>query len=327
MNTSYKTLERNTIKYMIKHVEEYERIRNKRHEKYKKVREFFKEKKICFQNFYKFYNRYIRANRDEKELLPIKRGPKARYQEMSVVKDEVDRLVLEYRRKGYNKYIISDALKKEHGIEGPCSASTIYRIFKRYDCHRLERQEKEEKQKIVRDYMGSLGHVDCHFLPKGVVKSEPGRRYYVEGCIDDYSRLCWIEIIESTKAIDATFAMMDILLVMNQRYGITFDEILTDNGSEFCGSNKDLREHPFERLLLHFAIKHRKTKPYRPQTNGKIERFWRTFHEDVIEGAEYNNLDELKDAVLGYNFYYNEHRPHQSLGGKKPLDTLKLESK
>ena len=69
---------------------------------------------------------------------------------------------------------------------------------------------------------------------------------------------------------------------------------------------------------MHFGIKHRRTKPYRPQTNGKIERFWRTFNEEVIDGAEYNNLDELKDSVLGYNFYYNEHRPHQSLNGKTP---------
>jgi transposase InsO family protein len=144
--------------------------------------------------------------------------------------------------------------------------------------------------------------------------------------MDDASRLCWVEVMESTKAIDATFAMMDVIMIMNQRYGISFKELLTDNGSEFCGGVKTMMEHPFERLLLHFGITHRRTKPYRPQTNGKIERFWRTFEEDVIDGAVYNNLDELKESVLGYNLYYNEHRPHQSLNGKKPIDSAVIKN-
>jgi transposase InsO family protein len=116
--------------------------------------------------------------------------------------------------------------------------------------------------------------------------------------------------------------MMDAILIMNQRYNIKFDEALTDNGSEFCGGVKTKDTHPFERLLTHFAIKHIRTRPYRPQTNGKIERLWRTFDDEVIEGAVFETLDELKDAVLGYNFYYNEHRPHQGIDGKKPLEML-----
>jgi transposase InsO family protein len=252
-------------------------------------------------------------------LVPIKNcGSRA------IIKDEVERIILEYRSKGYNKFVIAEALKKEHKVKNACSASTIYRIFKKHEVNRLRQKQSEEKQKIVREYTGSLGHADCHFLPKGVVRINPQQRYYVLGLIDDFSRLCWVEVMESTKAIDAAFAMMDIIMVMNQRYGATFEEVLTNNGSEFCGSSKRLREHPFERLLMHFAIKHRRTKPYRPQTNGKIERFWRTFHEDVIEGAVYNTLDELKEAVLGYNLYYNKHRPHQSLSGKKPVDMVEV---
>ncbi len=50
---------------------------------------------------------------------------------------------------------------------------------------------------------------------------------------------------------------------------------------------------------MHFAIKHTRTKPYRPQTNVKIERFWSTFYEEAIEGVVYNDLEELKDSVLG----------------------------
>ena len=78
--------------------------------------------------------------------------------------------------------------------------------------------------------------------------------------------------------------------------------------------------------MIHFDIKHRRTKPYRPQTNWKIERFWRRFDDEVIEGAEYETLDELKDSVLGYNFYYNENSPHQSLNGKTP-EMMAMEAK
>ena len=76
-------------------------------------------------------------------------------------------------------------------------------------------------------------------------------------------------------------------------------------------------------MLMHFDIKHVTTKPYRPQTNGKIERFWKTIHEDVIEGTLFDNLEELKKAVPGYNLYYNEHRIHQGINHQTPLQKLK----
>lgn len=308
---------------MLKHVDEFELVRAKKHTKYKTVREFFADNLISFQNFYKFYGRYIKSGRNIEALLPTRRGPKPKYQEMPLADDSIAKQVLEYRKMGYNKYVIAESLKKNHGKKKGISASSVYRILRLYGVSKMTRSLQEEKRKIIRDYAGSLGHADCHRLPIGVVQSEPKKRYYVLGVVDDFSRIVWVEVIESLKAIDATFAMMDIIMLMNQRYGITFDELLTDNGTEFCGAPRTLKTHPFERLLLHFAIRHRRTLPYRPQTNGKIERFWRTFDDEVIEGAVYKDLDELKDAILGYNFYYNEHRPHQGLHGKIPSTTIK----
>lgn len=317
VNTSFLTLEKNTIKYMLSCVKEFEQVKRKEHYKFKTARALFAAKGICFQNFYKFYNRYISSGRDEQKLLPTRRGPKPKYRDLPLSDDSIEKKVLDYRKFGYNKFIISAVLKKDQTIKLAPSASTVYRILKSHGESRLHKRMVEEKRKIIRDHPGSLGHLDCHTLPRGVVKSEPGKRYYVLGCIDDYSRVVWVEVVSSLKALDICFAMMDIILIQHQKYGINYEEILTDNGSEFCGG-KDVMTHPFERLLLHFAITHRRTKPYRPQTNGKIERFWRTFDDEVIEGAEYETLDELKDSVLGYNFYYNEHRPHQSLNGKVP---------
>jgi len=318
IRSSYKTLESNTIRYMIGHVERYERVKRREDEEYKTARSFFEAKGICYQNFYKFYRRYIESGRDEQALLPTRRGPKPKYKEMPIVDGSLEEKVLEYRKLGYNKYIISEAIKKEGIIKKGCSASSVYRILRRYGESRIRKAMIEEKRSLIREHAGSLGHIDCHVLPKGVVKSDPEKRYYVLGCMDNYSRICWVEVTESVSALDACFAMMDVIMIMNQRYGIAFEEVLTDNGKEFCGGTKDPGSHPFERLLMHFGIKHITTKPYRPQTNGKIERFWRTFDDEVIDGAVYNTLDELKESVLGYNLYYNEHRPHQSLNGKMP---------
>jgi transposase InsO family protein len=60
-------------------------------------------------------------------------------------------------------------------------------------------------------------------------------------------------------------------------------------------------------------MERRYTKPYRPETNGKIERFWKTLNEEFVEGALYENLDDLKNELLGFLVYYNEHRPRSSI--------------
>jgi transposase InsO family protein len=308
---SYSTMSRNSIKYMLKFVTEFELVRAKQHPQFQYARDFFKARDICFQNFYKFYNRFIASGRDESALLPYKRGPKPKYLTMPTVDESLEKKVLEYRKNGHNKFTIAEALKKDKTLNKSCSPSTIYRICARYGVSRLNKSTKEHKV-----------HLDLHVLPKGLVKEHPLKRFYIFGVIDSFSRISWTEVVESSKALDATFAMFDAILVLHQSYGITIEEVLTDNGSEFCGGQKTMNNHPFERLLSHFKIKHRRTKPYRPQTNGKIERYWRSFDEMVIEGVEFDTVDQLKDAVLGYNFYYNEYRPHQGINGKTPINML-----
>ena len=82
--------------------------------------------------------------------------------------------------------------------------------------------------------------------------------------------------------------------------------------------------HPMERMLQELGIKHRYTRPYRLQTNGKVERFWRTLNEDLLEETTFESLEELKEELMQYLLYYNTERPHQGLGGKTPLQALEL---
>ena len=121
------------------------------------------------------------------------------------------------------------------------------------------------------------------------------------------------------------FASMQCFLHLGEYYSIKFKEILTDNGSEFSSrSSKSKLDHPFERLLIEMDIKHRLTKPYRPQTNGKIERFWKTIEEELIEETYFESIDMFKDELLKYLIYYNEHRPHQGIHGKTPKEMVEI---
>jgi transposase InsO family protein len=147
------------------------------------------------------------------------------------------------------------------------------------------------------------------------------KKLYLIGVIDDYSRICWIEVIDRIKSLDVMFATMSVLTYFKGRYGIRFAEMLSDNGSEFASRN-NIQNHPFEKMLNFYEIKHRYTKPCIPQTNGKIKRFWKTIEEELLGGEKLETLEELKHHILGYMVYYNQHRKHQGIGNLIPLDFL-----
>ncbi|SFT12521.1 integrase core domain-containing protein, partial [Mucilaginibacter polytrichastri] len=103
---------------------------------------------------------------------------------------------------------------------------------------------------------------------------------------------------------------------------------IADNGPEFGpAGSQNKNKHPFERMLMETGIKRRYMKPYRPQTNGKVERFWRTLKEDLIEETDFDTLQELEDELLKYLVYYNWERPHQGINGKKPIEMCTLNNK
>ena len=171
---------------------------------------------------------------------------------------------------------------------------------------------------------GELVHIDLHQLSKGITIKEPNNVYYLLGIIDDYSRLIWIEVLENKKSLTTMFATLKSLNMLKLHYNIETQCIMSDNGAEF-GSGKfanNKEDHPFEVLLKEMNIKHIYTKPYKPQTNGKIERFWKTLKEDCIEDALYEDINDLKDELLKYIVYYNEHRPHSGIGGLIPIEML-----
>ena len=317
INVNDLTVERkylDTYRFMIK---EYEQVKLKVHPVHKYVEALYKAWGTNRKSFLKYYNRFKQSGK-ESDLLPQKRGP--RYKTRRPLKF-IENKVIELRQRGNSKHEIVSILKPTLNKFTP-SPSGVYNICRRYGLNRLTPQIKQNKRKIIKQRMGQLGHIDCHHLGKAIVRGE-NRKLYLVCVLDDYSRLAWAEVTEDVTALTVMFAALKCMNILHDQYKIKFEEVITDNGPEFGQrQSKSKMQHPFERMLLELGIRHRYTQPYRPQTNGKVERFWRTIKEDLITETDFDSFDEFKDEVLQYMVYYNHERPHGGIEGKKPYDMV-----
>lgn len=317
-NTNDQTLTRNYLEKYRFLIREYELVKNKSHPLYHKAKDFYAANDTCAKSFLKYYNRYKQSGEDL-DLLPQKRGPKYKSRHPLPY---IEQQVIELREKGNNKYEIVNILKPKLGKFTP-SSSGVYNIFRRNKINRMTPVIRKNHQKIIKERMGQLGHIDCHYLSKSIIKGQSNKLYLV--CLlDDYSRVAWAELVTDITSLTVMFATLKCLNMLNDQYQIKFEEILSDNGPEFgIKSSARKEQHPFERMLIELGIKHRYTKPYRPQTNGKVERFWRTLEEDLLRETDFDSLEELKDELLQYLYYYNHERPHLGIDGKKPIELIK----
>lgn len=308
------TLVRNYLQKYQFLITEYELVKANRHPKYRFVKDFHAANGTDRRSFLKYYNRF-KASGDNRDLLPQKRGPKWKSRRPLPF---IEQKVIALREQGNNKYEISCILRPKLKQFTP-SPSGVYNIIKRHGLNRLTPKMQQSKRQIIKQKAGELGHIDTHYLPKGIVQSEPSKRYYLYGIIDSCTRVAWVELTEDITALTTMFAGLKSFNILASHYNIKFKEVLTDNGPEFGKkTSKSKRNHAFERMLEELEIKHRYIKPYRPQTNGKIERFWRTIEEDVIQGTYFESKQHLKEEILQYVYYYNQERPHQSLDGIAP---------
>jgi len=300
-------------------INDYELIKAGQHKKYRFVQELYDAFRTDRRSFLKYYHRFKQSG-NEQDLLPAKRGPKYSTRRPSVSDEQ---LVLELRSRGCNKFEIADELKRKSDNFKP-SPSGVYNILKRYGKNHLKAADKEVKRKIIKERMGQLGHIDCHHLSKTIIRGQH-RKLYLLCVIDDYSRVAYAEVMEDITALTTMFAALRCMRMIREKFGIQFEEIIADNGPEFGPAiSQNKRNHPFERMLMETGIKRRYIQPYRPQTNGKVERFWRTLNEDLIEGTDFDSLEELEDELVRYLVYYNWERPHQGINGKKPIEMITL---
>ena len=216
--------------------------------------------------------------------------------------------------------------------------STVYKILSRYGCVRLAftdpatgapvRATRRRPTRYEHNAPGDLVHVDIkklgripdggghkiHGRAKGKRNSRRGMGYwYIHNAIDDHSRLAYTELLEDErketaagfwKRPDAFFADA----------GITVRRVLTDNGSCY-------RSHAFAEALGG-DIAHKRTRPYRPQTNGKVERYNRTMLKEWAYAAAYVSESDRAARLPAFLHHYNFHRGHTALRGASPADRV-----
>ncbi len=298
-------------------VQEYELIKQKRSRNFKTVRELCDAFRVCRKDIRKYYERFVKSGKDPDALLPQKRGPKPGTHKL--LSKEEERIIVALQRKlAANEYEIHQLIKGRFTVHP--SVSTIYRTLKRYPLNpkRIEKIKRYEKR-----YPGELAHSDTSVLGKTLFVDR--NRRYLFGLLDDCTRLCYTELIPDIKAATVTRAFFRGYKWFAV-HGINIKEVLTDNGSEFTAytSHKARNTHFFETMLSIIEVKHIYTKPYRPQTNGKIERFWRTLHDECLRLQIKSQTEEEFIAELaGFMYRYNYQRRHSALKYQTPLDKLR----
>ena len=151
------------------------------------------------------------------------------------------------------------------------------------------------------------------------------KRRYLVGVLDDHTRLCHVEMIERLTAAQTTKAYFKCHKWM-EAHGIKPETVMTDNGLEFTAftSQKAKQTHFFETMLSIINVGHIYTPPYRPQSNGKIERFWRILNEECILCQQKTlSVGELTAELEGFLWRYNYERRHSALLYETPLMRLK----
>jgi transposase InsO family protein len=204
--------------------------------------------------------------------------------------------------------------------------STVSTVLARIGLGRLSALEPAEPpNRYQRERPGELVHIDVKKLGR---IGRPGHRVngdrrtrtrgigweYVHVAVDDATRLAYIEVLEDEKAVTAV-AFLRRAVAHFGDYGIRVERVMTDNGSCY-------------RAIVHalacktLGIRHLRTRPYRPRTNGKAERFIRTMLGGWAYAATYQTSTQRRRALPGWLDFYNHRRPHGSLSRQAPATRL-----
>ena len=213
--------------------------------------------------------------------------------------------------------------------------STVSGILFGVGMGRLGRLGLEPAVRYERDRPGELIHIDVKKLGRiqgGAGKRVTGRPRHtgsarplwhrrkmvgwecVHIAIDDCTRLAYAEVLPDEKASSA-IAFLHRARAFYGRYGMEIEQLITDNGAAYLSI-----AHAVACRAL--GIRHLRTRPYRPQTNGKAERFIRTMLGGWAYGAIYRDSHERTAALDGWLLHYNHHRKHSALGHKPPIARL-----
>jgi transposase InsO family protein len=211
--------------------------------------------------------------------------------------------------------------------------STVWKVLKRAGISRPPRPPREPANSYEWPCPGDLLHMDtsryARFLRPGHRvtgdRSHKTRNWtrpetrvgydYAHAIVDDHSRLAYVELHNDEKAATVT-GFVERSLKFFAEHGITVKRLMTDNGFSYT-KNRSLRE-----LLAREGIRHLTTQPYRPRTNGKVERFHQTMGREWAYGLAYRSHHHRNQALPHWLNHYNRTRPHSSLGDRPPISRV-----
>ena len=212
--------------------------------------------------------------------------------------------------------------------------STVYAVLRRLDLHRLAWLHRTTREivRYERERPGELLHLDVKKL--GRIPLGGGKRFapgftetgagphskrslgvdYLHVAVDDHSRYAYVESLPDEKGV-TTADFLDRALSHLQTLGVQVERILTDNG-------KNYTSHVFRDMAAANHVTLKRTRPYRPQTNGKAEAFNKILQNEWAYLRPYSSNRERLDGLTPFLAYYNRRRPHGGIGGAAPASRL-----
>jgi transposase len=228
------------------------------------------------------------------------------------------------RRTGWGPRLVAGATGFAH--------STVWKVLRRHGLSRRPAAMREPANRYEWPCPGDLLHMDvcsyARFLRPGHRvtgdRSQRLRGRSVESrvgydcahaIVDDHSRLAYVELHDDEKAATVT-GFVERALAFFAAHGIACKRLMTDNAFAYV-KNRSLRE------LLHArGIRHLTTEPYRPRTNGKVERFHQTMTREWAHGLSYRSHRQRNQALPHWLDHYNRTRPHSALAGRPPISRV-----
>src|SRR5580692_9924809 len=223
---------------------------------------------------------------------------------------------------------------KQIAAEVGVSPATVSRVLRRLGLNRLSALEPAEPiRRYQRETPGELIHIDIKKLGKfnrighrvtGDRRGQSNLRSrgqgpgweYVHVCIDDASRIAFSQVMKNEKR-GCAIAFLKAAVAYYASLGVTVERVMTDNGSCY-------KSFAFRNACRRLGLKHIRTRPYTPKTNGKAERFVQTCLREWAYARAYSNSKQRAQELPFFMHRYNWHRPHSAIGAKPPITRLGL---
>lgn len=208
------------------------------------------------------------------------------------------------------------------------SAATVSRVLRRAGGSRWrELKPQAPVVRYERQAPGELVHLDTKRLGR---IGDPGHRVtgqrlhrrrgigwaFAPMAIDDHSRTSLVTMAEDERQ-DSAVAFLEQVVAHDRACGIQVQRVMTDNGSAYPSK-------AFAAASRRLGVRHLRTRPYTPRTNGKAERFIQTFLREWVYATSYATSQQRREALQDWLHHYNGHRPHNALGGRPPITRLAL---